>query len=1004
MRQLLFLWLVWVPIEAIGFQSTPIKLITSDDGLSQNLVFDVMQDSRGFIWIGTKDGLNRYDGSNFRVFRNNPSDVSTLPSNYITRIREDKDQNLWIETRPGGINFYDQNLDHFIRISETARIPDSFLDSPILDVYGGKETGWWFSSTKGFFYLSPDKSTVSAVSLPGAAIPPSTRSFVPGESGDFFYFASIFEGIYRFNKKTAEIESLDILNRHLTEEGISYFMRSPTGYWIVIQGNVFTIIGETGELHYQKSFQGTHEAVNYAILYAEEDHDGNLWFSQSGRFYRLHIQTGSVDSPVFTPFAISLLVDRSGVFWLGTSGHGLYKYDPKSERFGQSSAGFFDYFVPGFFEEIASKFGINPGIASARIFNIRDGEDGYYWVLTSRMGLFSYHPGTRDMIHYPIPIPPDGHTDNNAFWMEGNPGGGFDILYSTGIVHVNPAEGVKSLIPLSTFFPDFRSPFNLPVVETLTQMLYAGGYYWVGSVENGLGAFNPQTGRRVTFKYERDNPGSISSNHILSISADPTEPEKYVWVGTDGGGLNRIDIASGEILRITENEGLPNNVIYAIYPDGNGFLWMSSNSGLIRLNPVDFGIKHFTREDGLQSNEFNRIQHTRLSDGRIAFCGTFGCNVFNPDLVELNPAVPQIALTEITVLGNSVLPFGSGWFSETNGIQTLHLDWKENMLRIEFAAMEFSSPTKNRYKYRFPPFVPDWTETGTRREVTFTNLDPGQYRFEVMGSNNDGIWSSSPAVLYVHVRPPFWMTTWFRFLVILMGTGLVSGVVWYFSQRKYRERLRQIEYKVAVDQERLRISRDMHDDLGSRLTQIRMMSQLESHKQEQNPEISKRFSEISKEAEDVIQNFSEIVWSLNPQNDPLDNLCDYMVYFSENFCRKVEIPFRVKADEEFPGLPITSDVRHNMLSVLKEALNNAAKYARCTEIHLRLTQNKGMFKMEIVDNGIGFSPGKIRNVGQGLANMHKRIESIGGKLELSSAQGVGTKILVTWPLPAHPFE
>ncbi|MDX1638452.1 MAG: triple tyrosine motif-containing protein, partial [Balneolaceae bacterium] len=316
--------------------------------------------------------------------------------------------------------------------------------------------------------------------------------------------------------------------------------------------------------------------------------------------------------------------------------------------------------------------------------------------------------------------------------------------------------------------------------------------------------------------------------------------------------------------------------------------------------------------------------------------GTFGCNLFNPDDIELNSTQSRVAVIDIRVMNQSVLPYTSSRFVHNDTLTSLQVDWNENWIGFEFAALEFSEPSKNKYKYRIPPFLNTWTEIGTRREITVTNLDPGFYTMEVLGINNEGIWSSEPARIGIKVLPPFWMTNYFRITAVLFVAVTIAGSVWYLSRRKYREKLRAFKYKMAVDRERLRISQDMHDDLGSRLTQIKLMSEFALADGEAPATIRPRIKEISLETEKVMEQIREIVWSLNPRNDKLDDLAEFMISFAQNFGRRVQIPCRITADEEFPGVKLASEARHNLLLVFKEALNNAAKHAQCSQITVSL--------------------------------------------------------------------
>lgn len=960
----------------------------------------MVQDHNGFLWIGTKDGLNRYDGYNFKIFRSKPSDSTSLSSNYVTKIVEDDNHNLWVETRPGGLHFYNHIDDTFLLINSKAKGPESFNLSNLVDLKGNENTGWWIATNKGLFHLNSDKSEMKSVTINGQDSL-NINAILSSKTSDDFYLSVSDLGIFYFNPSDYTFTSVTKINQHLRKLPVDHLIIDNDGNWVAVQHHTIFTISPSGELISKHDTSPlTDRYINFSFF--TQDKSGNYWGIRNKTLYEYLPALGQVTNNFPLELVNTLLIDRTGVFWIGTSGNGIYKYDPKTTRFGFSPQTFTSFLAPGFFEELDKKLNFNAPEIYGDVFTITSTTENERWILTRRLGLFNYNLQSRQVKRHNIIIPPRNDSTNSAFWMEQVSDGSFDILFTEGLVNYKPGQGVKKIISLKDIYPKFSFIRNLPVFEPLTVIKKHAGYYWFGSTEYGLAAYHIATDSSRQFTYNEQDTNSLSSNHILSIAPDPRRPESFIWAGTDGGGLNRINIETGEVLRFTEQDGLPNNVIYAIYPDSSGLLWMSSNKGIIRFNPETFEILNFTKSDGLQSDEFNRREHYQFEDGRILFCGTFGCNLFNPNKVKMNPSIPVVVFTSVSVMNTSALPFSSSWFTSTNNMLTLQVDWNQNIIGFEFAALEYSAPSKNRYKYRFPPFINEWTEIGTRREISFTNLDPGFYTLEVMGSNNDGTWSVEPARMGVQVFPPFWMTNTFRGIVLFMFSGMIAWLVWYLSQRKYRQQLRKLKYKMAVDQERLRISRDMHDDLGARLTQIRMMSEFASTEQSISKKVKSHFEDISKETKDVIQQFSEIVWSLNPNNNTLANLADFMVQYSENFCRKVNIPCRIQADEDFPGIPITSNVRHNLLSVLKEALNNAAKYAQSTEIKLTITLANGLFVVEIRDTGIGFNPSKIKSNGQGLTSMETRMESIAGKWDLKTSPKSGTHIRMSWPVPYHP--
>lgn len=1000
MKRLITLIAILLPLATTAQQLSNVNKITADDGLSQNLVFDILQDQKGFIWIATKDGLNRYDGYDFKIYRPNPADNHSLSGGYVTFLTEDEDHNLWIETRPGGLHIYNPEEDNFTVVNREFSIPPGFENTIVHDLYGNSKTGWWVATISGLYHIDQEEKRVEKIDL-NEEEDVSVKVVVPDYKNRSLIIGVNEKGFYNLDlaADSETVNTADFLHRFFQpDKTIDHLSKTGEGNWLMIQESIISEISEEGSLITQYDTAEGRNLEFPLIVSIQPDGDGIYWMVQNSDVIKLDLKNRSLEKPLDIDLAHSLVMDRSGVVWTGTSGNGLFRYDPKSSRFGYREETLFDWIAPDFAEKIEEKYQLGYQPIDHQIFTIIADSNEVYWILTLSSGLFRYDSKSKELDRHIIILPTLGEEIYNAYWAEKDENGYFTLLFKWWVVRYHPEKGLQEYWDIYQFFPEADLTQGAPLYEPYNVITKHNGYYWVGSSEYGLAGYNPVTDSLKRFAYEQNNDQSLSSNHILSLMPDPAQPNRYLWAGTDGGGLNRIDVESGTVLRFTESEGLPSNVVYSLYSDKSGNAWMSTNRGIVRFNTESYETLNFVKSDGLQSNEFNRRQHTLLPNGNIAFCGNEGCNLFNPDSIQLNRVAPKVVFTDVSVMNSSVLPYNSKWFNNTGEHRSLEVEWSQNIIGFEFAALEYSAPDKNTYRYRFPPFIEEWTEIESRRDITFTNLDPGNYRLEVMGSNNDGIWSAEPAVMSVVVNPPFWMTSWFRILALILFSGLIAGIAVYLSKQKYRRKLREMEYKMMVDQERLRISRDMHDDLGSRLTQIKLMSQLAESDQSVSEKLKEKLVEISDEAEEVILNFSEIVWALNPKNDTLYNLSGFMVQYAENFCRKVNIPCRIHAATQFPKTPVPSDVRHNLISIFKESLNNAAKHSSCTEIHVELALDNDHFIVQVRDNGRGFDPESLPATGQGLGTMKSRIEKIRGFFNIEAAPNCGTSIKVSWPI------
>jgi serine phosphatase RsbU (regulator of sigma subunit) len=329
----------------------------------------------------------------------------------------------------------------------------------------------------------------------------------------------------------------------------------------------------------------------------------------------------------------------------------------------------------------------------------------------------------------------------------------------------------------------------------------AGGTIWVGTMRRGLGRFSPESGAFTFYSHDSQDPLSISHNHVLAIEADPVHPRRYLWIGTDGGGLNRFDVSAQIFKRFDEETGLPSGVIYGILTDAAGFLWMSTNDGITRLDPRSQTMRSFDVRDGLQGNEFNRTEYHLVGDS-LCFGGVDGHNRFLPASILSNSAPPHVVLTGLRLFNAPVRlhdedsPLGAA----LPYARRITLSHNQNMISIEFAALDYHAPDKNRYRYRLVGLADEWIEAGTERVATFTNLGPGEYEFNVIGSNNHGVWNTSGAALIIEILPPWYLTYWAFAVYVVLIVGLLLGV----DRVQKRRLLRRERERSQVREARLR--------------------------------------------------------------------------------------------------------------------------------------------------------------------------------------------------------
>jgi len=482
---------------------------------------------------------------------------------------------------------------------------------------------------------------------------------------------------------------------------------------------------------------------------------------------------------------------------------------------------------------------------------------------------------------------------------------------------------------------------------------------------------------------------SISWDIIFSVCPDPNQPEDFLWIGTNGGGLNRFEYKTGTFKHYIEKDGLPSNVVYGIVSDPNGSLWLSTNKGLSEFDRGKKITRKFEQSDGLQGNEFNRYAYTGLNNGMICFGGVNGFNYFFPEGISYNHVIPQIQITDFKISNQSVP------LSQQDGIldnpaymtREIILQYRDNMISFEFAAMDFSSPSKNLYQYRLDGFDKKWIQAGTNYTATYTNLDPGRYLFKVLGSNNDEVWNNQGAYIHIVVLPPWYMTIWFRVFTALVVAGAIYVI--------YRYRMRQaLKLHVVRD----RIARDLHDEIGSTLQSISMYSVVAAKVvAEKAPEAKDMLTQIGESTSMMMEAMSDIVWTINTRNDRFDNMVNRMRAFAVELLEPRNCKVHFSTTANLASYNLNMEQRKNLFLIFKESINNAARHGECKNVWVDCSIRNNKLFMRISDDGKGF-PGHNRNgtfegtMGNGLINIRKRANELKGKLHIESEVGKGTTI------------
>ena len=515
------------------------------------------------------------------------------------------------------------------------------------------------------------------------------------------------------------------------------------------------------------------------------------------------------------------------------------------------------------------------------------------------------------------------------------------------------------------------------------------GIFWFASLQ-GLYNFDEKNNKWQHWQHDAANKTSLGDNQLLSILPDPKEPQKYLWMGTEGSGLDRFDISTEKFTHYTDKNGLPNQVVYGLLSDSNGNIWMSSNKGLSCLNPLNGAIRNFTIEDGLQGDEFNRYEFFKHPNGDLFFGGIDGGVIFNPSKVLQKESAPNIVFTGLSIYNKPVDYLSSPTIlgQPITYAQTITLPHDKNMFSISFAALEYRDAGKKYYKYKLEGYDKQWIESGNKNEATYTNLPPGIYTFHVTGAGRSDNWNTKGAAIKIIILPAWYQTWWFKAVL----AALITGLIYAF----YRYRLKQV---VRLQSIRNNIASDLHDEIGSTLSSISLSSAVIQKKLPTNSgEVGNLLQQISANTDDMMEAMSDIVWAVNTKNDNFESILNRMRAFAIQLLEPKDIRFQMNTS----GLPknIILDMRQrkNFYLIFKEAVHNCAKYAQCKNLRVDIEKNSDKIIMQITDDGCGFDfpgPNPESLGGNGLHNMQTRAKEMRGSLDITSQPGKGTVLTLS---------
>lgn len=807
-----------------------------DDGLSQQAVLTIAQGPSGFMWFGTEDGLDRYDGYSFQHLRQARADDHGLPDNFVTDVEFDSAGRLWVGTDGGAVVWRDPRQEEFHSILTGMSESDARgLEHVRILRFDASGRVWIGSRGDGLAVFDPRSGRLARLrhdtSDPTSLGDDSIFALLEDSSGKLWVGTQT--GLDRLDPRTGRFQHIALrpgsaVRVHALAQEPQHAQTPPGTLWIGTDVGLLQLDLHSGtQTLYRHDAASTRSLPSDQVLALHIDAHGRLWIGTADGLALFDPTTRSFDTyrndpadPTSLPdnHILTLQEDRTGLLWIGTKFAGLARWNPRTWSFGQHTAGAEEGMasrnVMAFTEDAAGRLwvatfgggitivdplahpGAHPltlrhsnagGLSDDRVMALLTDHEGVVWAGTMQGGLQRIDPRKLAITSFTY--------DANDPTSLGAPGVMSLLEDSVGRLWVGTYGGGLSRLDRATgrfrrYLPDPADPQTLSSDRVTALAEDRSGRLWVGTDGGGLNILDPNTERFFRVQHDARNPHSRGGTTVYSIYVDA---KGTVWVGTRSSGLDRVDgsALTPEAIRFenfSDRNGLPNDTIYGIHGDAAGRLWLSTNYGLARFDPASGEVRSFHRAHGLQEEEFNFGAHYAARSGRLYFGGAKGYNAFDPAEVSFDTTPPSVALTAVLESGKA-LPLGDGF-----AMPRLHY---RDVVTFEFAALDFAAPRANSFAYELEGFDRDWQRAGTRRTVTYTNLPGGHYRLRVRAANPDGIWGESGLELPLDVDPPPWLSRW-AYVGYALSLAMIAAGCWIGHRRSL---LREERYSLRLKEE-----------------------------------------------------------------------------------------------------------------------------------------------------------------------------------------------------------
>ncbi|WP_028667391.1 ligand-binding sensor domain-containing protein [Runella zeae] len=1015
-----YLWLlVWIASRVVmAHTTTPITdywdHLALNEGLSQNEIRSIVQDHRGMMWFGTQDGLNCYDGQSIKKYRHNPFDSTTITHDDITFLYEDSAHHLWVGTTKG-LNRKLAQKNIFQNFPQIEGIVTHILED--------KNHTIWVGTSAGLWVLRP-------------------------KNNDFQYF------LYRHNLDDASSLSHDFVGSMALDSEGSLWIGTAKGLNKVLAGSVlrFENARNSSLPLYQKEHLPTHvwNAKGRGVWVSTPKQFGllNIQVGEIDDF------TSALPADVVVS---SVCTDHLGVVWVGTQGKGIYRFrfnkitrqllrvgayqedllaknglksshitciyegnEPQEDIVwvGTREAGVQLYARSKNTFRHWERLLKQETAAGKSFFGIGTDKEGFLWAGTFA-NLYRINRRTQAIRKYELTknalIETIAEDAKGTLWMGGN----------VGLLRYDRLRDRFAAFPLPTF--DNVRPWVFRIYNDSSHQMWIGtrsylakidaegktqvireiaapkntkielrnigaiqkdakGGLWIG-MRQGLVHWPDEATEAQLFQNNPRDPKSLIDNVVLDIHVDS---KQRVWICTTKG-LSRVINEKGKITfeHFTEKEGLSNSFVYGALSDSKGKMWLTTNGGIVCFDPDRHTFRNYTAKDGLGGAEFNSGGFHQSAEGELFFGGNGMLLSCWPNEIIPNRHLAKVAVT-------SFKKFEKEWDIDSllASQQPISFEPDENFFSFDLAALDFTNPSQNQFAYRLEGFHKDWILAGTRRYLSFTNLNPGHYTLHLKAANNEGLWNDKDVLsIPLYIQPPFWQTWWFYVVVILI---LATAIKVFYD---YRVRMRvkylfDLERVKLEENERVRklAAQDLHDEFGNTLTRISLLTEIIKTRLngQANGEIGMMLTKIGDNSNRMYQGTKDFIWAINPEHDNFYEIAVRLKDFGDDAFDKTGIRFSVEGlNDDLRSVNLYMGESRHLVLLFKEAISNTLKHAQAREVKLRFGFEKGEMTIEWYDDGKGFEIDQVRQ-GNGLTNIHTRAQKIGGMVVIDSLQKKGT--------------